>query len=1065
MAGSDTDDAHSRAIMGAHLAVLTPHMQMEHMFDPMLTEPGSVPVVRDAVPRAAGATVFRIYCTDFLNSAPTFSPANAYLANATGAQNTFTRALHNGFFTCVQPSSSSLEIYSLDSTDELLQRLQATSWNGSHVQSFSLRTTLQPNSGQTPQLMEISEFKATIAWAGAEISFSSADTPTVCGFPASDASISAFVGSRNLLSLGVSSPIPVSAIKLSDLLDLHGALRVVLLAFKLIDLPLQISGAPGSRTSYSIQPGTSYRSWLRLELVPNDATWNIGKTLEFLRDLAPTVNFTKQRFILRHQSQSTRDDTRFTVTHEHSLISVTDIAISNLQFTAWCVFGQSPTLNLCFTKEQSVDTILEAILGILNSSGNPNPTQLSKDDIHPHKLLDNVPLGTSDSSALQFYIHQMSVSLNPGSGTSSKASYVSFQILIEIDLFGSAFLLSINGFPIRMTATLWTHTRDPAIYGGTGATGSSYLPYIEDYMQIQPFGDNVSGVIDLAHIIGKDNASSIPLGIDAQSTKLTIEIEKTSTTTTVAMNTLLVCTDDTTQTDTNFPHLRTGTLSFSASLSRDSSTGVDYDVILEANLLLFDVRTPPPANITPPAALGITIEVDDGTWTVSATANALQFGALYEIMDKSAQESVVDILGHLEIPSLSLVYTYAPKQASTLLLNGSLVVGPLELELLYAYTGKSSDGTAGSWSIQAHLGLIDDVSHKLVDIVKGIDESLGDFLEEVPFVRDCAIPAVGQVSGPNSPASQTAYEHAPLRLFATSNNGITMVGFRMEIDTPAGAISCMVVRWKNTNHVASDGKTRTSPKVLLKVALDKIPSLPNIPVVGSLPQPVDSIDYVFVNDPDQAGAGATAPAGITLTEMATINDILQENGFDTIPFRQVQSSIKSDNANSNPSISGSGNTSSAALAVSAGHHLMVVADQKTILDHRFGSSPSPKTPVPASSKLALRTKVPMEGSIIPTVVSKKVVTFSPRSNRVVKDVPTTNVKVTTTTNAKDASQADSGTTHGTLKKSFEPLSVSNFGVQLKNGYLYLVLDFTIALGPVRLTVIGVSVLKLHSTLR
>jgi hypothetical protein len=62
---------------------------------------------------------------------------------------------------------------------------------------------------------------------------------------------------------------------------------------------------------------------------------------------------------------------------------------------------------------------------------------------------------------------------------------------------------------------------------------------------------------------------------------------------------------------------------------------------------------------------------------------------------------------------------------------------------------------------------------------------------------------------------------------------------------------------------------KPKPKRILRVRLDSLPKLPDIPVVGSIGQPIDSLDYMFVSAGTSA-VGAVMP-GLTRTELADIN--------------------------------------------------------------------------------------------------------------------------------------------------------------------------------------------------
>jgi hypothetical protein len=91
---------------------------------------------------------------------------------------------------------------------------------------------------------------------------------------------------------------------------------------------------------------------------------------------------------------------------------------------------------------------------------------------------------------------------------------------------------------------------------------------------------------------------------------------------------------------------------------------------------------------------------------------------------------------------------------------------------------------------------------------------------------------------------------------------------RMEVLLPVGTISLMFVQYKYKPAATGTGAARPPKtqdlKRYIRVRLDKLPDLPKIPIVGQIKQPVDAIDYVFVQD-------STTTGGLTQAEISEIN--------------------------------------------------------------------------------------------------------------------------------------------------------------------------------------------------
>lgn len=63
----------------------------------------------------------------------------------------------------------------------------------------------------------------------------------------------------------------------------------------------------------------------------------------------------------------------------------------------------------------------------------------------------------------------------------------------------------------------------------------------------------------------------------------------------------------------------------------------------------------------------------------------------------------------------------------------------------------------------------------------------------------------------------------------------------------------------------------------------------------------------------------------------------------------------------------------------------------------------------------------------------------------------------TTNSSTDLTSKDSGATMGAAKKSLGPLTISNFGIQVKNNHIYLLVDAAVMLGTIQLTLEGFGI--------
>ena len=187
--------------------------------------------------------------------------------------------------------------------------------------------------------------------------------------------------------------------------------------------------------------------------------------------------------------------------------------------------------------------------------------------------------------------------------------------------------------------------------------------------------------------------------------------------------------------------------------------------------------------------------------------------------------------------------------------------------------------------------------------------------------------------------------------------------------------------------------------------LDKLPMIPSVPIVGQINQPVDSIEYIWVED--SIVDPSTSVAGFTAAEIALVNGTLSSQN--QIAYRAAQSSLQS----ASPGNQNSAPTNLYVLL--AGHHFIVMLNGSFIIDHFFGSS-----------SLQAQTTTTSTSAAVSKLAVSKVVGIGTSTESVVKQ-PT--VKLLAATNSPPtAVTVDSGSTKASVSKSVGPLSIQNVRV-------------------------------------
>jgi hypothetical protein len=192
-------------------------------------------------------------------------------------------------------------------------------------------------------------------------------------------------------------------------------------------------------------------------------------------------------------------------------------------------------------------------------------------------------------------------------------------------------------------------------------------------------------------------------------------------------------------------------------------------------------------------------------------------------------------------------------------------------------------------------------------------------------------------------------------------------------------------------------------KRILRISVDQIPLIQDVPLVGQLPQPFDNLEYVWVED--DSVVDGNVPKGITSAELDSITSQMPSN---IPPFLVMDTS-------------GTKSATNPGLALEAGHHFIVIAKGKVVLDHVFHADK-------ASTAKATPTAPPSPGTLTP---------------------PPPPPPPTQSTTPSDAPP-----TKGHALVEVGPLSVTALTFQYKNNSLIISVDATLNLGPLTFSVIG-----------
>lgn len=101
----------------------------------------------------------------------------------------------------------------------------------------------------------------------------------------------------------------------------------------------------------------------------------------------------------------------------------------------------------------------------------------------------------------------------------------------------------------------------------------------------------------------------------------------------------------------------------------------------------------------PDASLSVGLQYAEGTWTLSASVDELNFGLLGGYFEASLSDAFLEMLGKLTLRELDIFYTFSstpkgdqPSKSSSFLVRAILLLGDLELDLIYQYANSSMVG-------------------------------------------------------------------------------------------------------------------------------------------------------------------------------------------------------------------------------------------------------------------------------------------------------------------------------------------------------------------------------------
>jgi hypothetical protein len=417
-----------------------------------------------------------------------------------------------------------------------------------------------------------------------------------------------------------------------------------------------------------------------------------------------------------------------------------------------------------------------------------------------------------------------------------------------------------------------------------------------------------------------------------------------------------------------------------------------FDIALSTTIVL------EAANADENARMDVTVGYQTPIWHLSGTIDHLKMSALATLFPGTDGSTAMEILDHFQIQFFDIEYAYDPTgTGSTFSVDATLLLDIFELD--FAFNWQKSPA---AWDIYAKLTLAPTVHTTIKNVLKAAlkDPTIADLIPDfADFSIDGGSSGVELIvkKGTNEEDSSTAIVFALSLLVKGSG------------DEPDIRISFIQI--KQLPGAATKGTT-PSIKRIVRVSVNSIPwpALPNIPMVGSLKQPFNEIDYAWVHDD---GKGDASTLGLTRADINIIKDAVTSHD----PSLAVQVKDIIAPAKAKPTD----------ILLVPGSHFLVIADDPSlaggtgvVLDYACQSPDDAK----------------------PSTVSHVVVRDAAAGHTALVETPNDP--------SGEAAMAKHTNTQG-------PLSISNVGLRYSNGVLSVLFDATVKLGPIEFSLLGFGI--------
>ncbi|CAO2658405.1 Nn.00g061280.m01.CDS01 [Neocucurbitaria sp. VM-36] len=869
-----------------------------------------------------------------------------------------------------------------------------------------------------------------------------------------------FLEAQNMLILGLDANAPQAFATLNDVvnfLDLSYLSKSVVM--KCIG-GLNLALAPKGRNAIWFSPEQGYKTTMRLEfgLAPRPSALEVAYIgLDAVKELLAflQVGVTDVSVIAKAEKRWTGTSRGMAALNKSELVLLANCTIPKSQFLTILEFRQDSIILTARINEAGfLKAFADWLMGLL---------KIKSFDFD--KWMDNVAHYVNLPELRRI---TMQLSLNTTGPDAGKVSGVqSVSLDMEATWKGSEteilFLLTYDwssGGISRLRGSLWNKPPDDLIL-----SYAPLLPEWEEYRLLFPLNKAAyNSSLDLKKVW--PDLSNIPQGLPTVVTQAGIDICSEG----FRFSGAITC--DKVGSEQGAPRISLGKVALDAGYLLASPTNPKSSwymgVVVDIGLLAQSG-----SKWKLPAQLRGVLLYDSGSksWSLTGSATELRMAHLASYFDQESISPVMEVMDEIEIKYLELTYNIQPKEAggNNFTFTGIILFGALELDLFFTYQ-------KAEWTFDARLvapnmisGSSSTTVGQLYTSVTGSEpDLLPSFLSDITVTRpDADRNAIG------------------ISCAKTSQQAIFFVAYARIV-----GLGLAFVQYKPA---AGSGST----KRIIKASLSQFPIL-KVPLIGDLPQLFEEAYFLWVQDTSQVADASLK--GITRAELVDINSVVinpepnvtsdpntsSNKATGTTSLQAVATTTTESTKPTGNSASGqqsakpdasftlnllfkepkkptkpttgenkpTGNPND--IVIQAGWHFVVVmktADggSEVAIDYVFGAKEK-------SEKQAAAAKEPAANQ---PSSSKPGVVRPAGANTSGEDKTSANGKAISDGKAsegdKPQAQGSGDVKKDPFKKTIGPLSISNVGFSYAKDTLSIIVDATLALGPVELSLLGFQI--------